>query len=161
MTRLGCILTAGKNFQDATVTMKAVKTPIAKGGIPSSAISCNESSFSLEERGILCGGSTIVIDPNTDNNPYLLLAVLNSSVFQKWVSMKMPSLGDGWRSLRVGIVREFPMILESKENKKLIREIVEEGSDLMSKFYITRDQKEKLSVIDQKVCSLYGTPELN
>lgn len=121
----------------------------------------NGSSFSFESQGILCGGSTVIVDQyKTDISPYLLLAILNSLVFRKWANLKMPSLGGGWRSLRIGIMREFPIVLKNNDNEKVVHEIIDEACDLMSRFYITEDREKKLSVIDQKVCSLYNVPEL-
>ena len=121
----------------------------------------NGLSFSFENQNILCSGSTVIVNPNkADISPYLLLAIFNSSIFRKWVNLKMTSLGDGWKSLRIGIMREFPIVLKNIENEKVIHEIENEACDLMWKYYSTEDRETKLSVIDQKVFNIYNVPEL-
>ncbi len=73
----------------------------------------------------------------------------------------MPSLGDGWKSLRIGIMREFPIVLKNSENGKIVHEIIDGACDLMSKYYSTEDREKKLSIIDQKVCSIYNVSDLH
>jgi hypothetical protein len=40
---------------------------------------------------------------------YFLLAVLNSKVFWTWAKHRMPTLGSGWYSYRVSVLRKFPI----------------------------------------------------
>jgi len=122
----------------------------------------NGLSFSFENQNVLCSGSTVIINPDkADISPYLLLAIFNSSVFRKWANLKMPSLGDGWKSLRVGIMHEFPIVLKNNDNEKVVLEAIDRVCEIMSRHHSMDEQGKKLSEIDERVCNLYNVSGLS
>ena len=140
-------------------TTNRIKRSLHSPKLISSGVSSG-ASFALEEKNLLCSSGVLVVRPRTrDIDPYFLPAILNSSVFRKWADYNMPSLGNGWRSFRVGTIREFPIVLRNDENQAIVREVVERARSLMLEDWGTEDDDRTLQEIDEKVCCLYNVSE--
>jgi hypothetical protein len=132
----------------ATQTPKIISSVVNSGG-----------TFTLDEdQHFFCNNSVLIIQPDTTLiNPYFLLGVLNSCVLQKWAQHRMPTLGSGWQSYRVSIIRKFPIPMDIVNNNP---EVASQISDyvyaLLHTRFGTKDCQEILSLIDEEVCKLYG-----
>jgi len=107
---------------------------------------------------LFCNNSVILIFPDEKIvNPYFLLAVLNSKVFRAWTQQRMPTLGSGWHSYRVSILRQFPIPnpLHSHDNP-VFDEIANLVVKLLNEKLSVMDRTNILSLVDNKVCELYG-----
>ncbi len=115
--------------------------------------------FALDQhQHLFCNNSVILISPDENIiNPYFLLAVLNSKVFWTWTQHRMPTLGSGWHSYRVSILRKFPIpTLQSGQDSQLFEEIANLAAMLLYEKLNGTDRANILSSIDDKVCKLYS-----
>ena len=81
--------------------------------IISSAVSSGRDFTLIDDPHMLCNGSCVVIQTAEGGIcPYYVIGILNSSVFDKWAKLRMPSPGTGWIAYRLNILREFPLICE-------------------------------------------------
>lgn len=115
--------------------------------------------FTLDEHDhIFCNNSVIILCPNENViDPYVLLAIVNSKVFKIWTQHRMPTLGSGWYSYRVNIMRKFPIpISKSGQNKELFCNIADFARRLLHGQLNKMDRVNILSLIDRKVSELYG-----
>lgn len=120
------------------------------------------ASFTLENQNLLCSSSVLIVRLRTkDIDPHLLLAIFNSNVFYKWACHNMPSLGNGWRSFRIGKIREFPIPIKNFNNQGIVREVIDMVHTLMSKYLGFEDEKKIRTEIDKRICFLYSSCELN
>jgi hypothetical protein len=72
----------------------------------------------------------------------------------------MPTLGSGWHSYRVRILRKFPVpTLQSGQDSQLFEEVANLTAKLLSEKVNGTDRTNVLSTIDEKVCKLYGISE--
>lgn len=115
--------------------------------------------FALDERQhIFCNNSVILIYPYEDVvNSYFLLAVLNSKVFWTWTQCRMPTLGSGWRSYRISVLRKFsiPTPKHGQDNS-LFEDVANLAVKLLNEKLNGVDRASALSSIDEKVFELYG-----
>jgi len=115
--------------------------------------------FTLDQhQNLFCNNSVILIYPDENViNSYFLLAVLNSKVFRKWTQQRMPTLGSGWHSYRVSVLRKFSIPTpRSGLNKPLFEEAANLVATLLSEKLYGKDRTNVLSAIDDKVFKLYG-----
>jgi len=88
---------------------------------------------------------------------YFLLAVLNSKVFWTWAKHRMPTLGSGWYSYRVSILRQFPIPTPPhSHDNPVFDEVANLAAKLLDKKLSVTDRTNILSSADNKVCELYG-----
>lgn len=117
--------------------------------------------FTLDrDQHLFCNNSVILvsIDKNIIN-PYFLLAVLNSKVFWTWTQYRMPTLGSGWHSYRVSILRKFPIPTpQHGQDNQLFEETTNLASKLLNEKLSIMDRTNILSSVDSKVSELYGIP---
>jgi hypothetical protein len=116
-------------------------------------------AFAIDSnRKLLCGSSVIILCPQEDTtNLYFLLAVLNSSVFQRWTKDRMPVLGSGWFAYRLGPIRQFPIpTCSAGQNCRIFNEIVGLAHSLSEGQLREEDRSCVINIIDQKVCGLYS-----
>lgn len=115
--------------------------------------------FALDEhQHIFCNNSVILIYPHEDViNSYFLLAVLNSKVFWTWTQYRMPTLGSGWRSFRVSVLRKFsiPTPKHGHDNS-LFEDVTNLAVKLLNEELNGVDRASALSSIDEKVFELYS-----
>lgn len=117
----------------------------------------NGLSFSLENQNLLCSGSCIMISAEqSDVNPYVLLAILNSSLFLRWANIKMPSVADGWRSLRIGLIKDFAIPIKNDRNKNIFDDIAKRSEELMSNYFGIKETEQRLTDIDQMIRNIYN-----
>ena len=131
-----------------TQSPKIVASVVSSGG-----------GFALDQhQHLFCNNSVILISLDENIiNPYFLLAVLNSKVFWTWAQHRMPTLGSGWHSYRVSILRKFPVpTLQSGQNGQLFEEIANLAAKLLNGKLDRTDRVNILSLIDNKVCEFYG-----
>ena len=119
----------------------------------------SSGGFALDKhQHLFCNNSVILIFPDENIiNPYFLLAVLNSKVFWTWVQHRMPTLGSGWHSYRVSILRKFPIPIPG-QNNQLFDKVADLAAKLLKKLNET-DRTSILSSIDSMVGELYGISE--
>ncbi len=114
--------------------------------------------FTLDEHDhIFCNNSVIILCPDENViNSFFLLAVLNSNIFKIWTQYRMPTLGSGWCSYRVNIMRRFPIpIYQSGQNNKLFSTIANLARELLCGQPSKDDHANILSSIDCEVGDLY------
>ena len=119
----------------------------------------SSGGFTLDQhQHLFCNNSVILICPDEKViNSYFLLAVLNSKVFWRWTKYRMPTLGSGWHSYRVSVLRKFPIpTLQSGQDSQLFEEVANLATKLLSEKLNGTDRTNVLSSIDYKVCKLYG-----
>ncbi len=69
----------------------------------------------------------------------------------------MPTLGSGWHSYRVSVLRKFPIPTpRHRQNNQLFEEVANLAAKLLSEKLNGTDRANILSSIDDKVCKLYG-----
>jgi len=71
----------------------------------------------------------------------------------------MPTLGSGWHSYRVSVLRKFPIPTRPHlhgPNNQLFEEIANFAAKLLNEKFNGTDRANILSSIDDKVCELYG-----
>ena len=127
---------------------KIVATVVSSGG-----------GFTLDQhQHLFCNNSVILICPDEKVvNSYFLLAVLNSKVFWTWTQHRMPTLGSGWHSYRVSVLRKFPIqTLQSGQNSQLFEDVANLAATLLNEKLNGTDRANVLSSIDDKICKLYG-----
>ena len=115
--------------------------------------------FALDQhQHLFCNNSVILICPDEKIvNPYFLLAVLNSKVFWTWTQHRMPTLGSGWHSYRVSVLRKFPIPIPLQgQDNRLFEDVANLADRLLNEELIGIDRDNVLSSIDDKVCKLYG-----
>jgi len=115
--------------------------------------------FTMDQhQHLFCNNSVILICPDENVvNSYFLLAVLNSKVFWTWTQHRMPTLGSGWHSYRVSVLRKFPIpTLQSGQDNQLFEEVANFAVTLLNEKLNGTDRAKVLSSIDNKVCELYG-----
>jgi hypothetical protein len=115
--------------------------------------------FTLDQhQHLFCNNSVILICPDENViSPYFLLAVFNSKVFWTWTQNRMPTLGSGWYSYRVSVLRKFPIpTLQSWQDSQLFEEIANLAAMLLNEKLNGTDRANILSSIDDKVCKLYS-----
>ncbi|MGD0551852.1 MAG: N-6 DNA methylase [Sedimentisphaerales bacterium] len=110
---------------------------------------------------LFCNNSVILICPDEKVlNVYFLLAILNSKVFRMWAQRRMPTLGSGWYCYRVGILRGFPMpVPQNEQDKRLFDEVVNLTVMLLNESPRGADRANTISLIDNKICKLYGVSQ--
>jgi len=115
--------------------------------------------FTLDKhQRIFCNNSVILIYPNEDVvNSYFLLAILNSKVFWTWTQYRMPTLGSGWHSYRVSVLRKFsiPTPKHGQDNS-LFEDVANLAARLLNEKLNGTYRANVLSSIEDKVCELYG-----
>jgi len=113
-----------------------------------------------QHQHLFCNNSVILICPDENViNSYFLLAVLNSKVFWTWTQHRMPTLGSGWHSYRVSILRKFPIPIRLHlhgQDSQLSEEVANLAAKLLNEKLNGTDRANVLSSIDDKVCKLYG-----
>ena len=111
-----------------------------------------------QDQRLFCNNSVILVCPDEKIvNFYFLLAVLNSKVFWTWTQHWMPTLGSGWRSYRVGVLRKFPIpILLHGQDNQLFEDVANLAAKLLNKHLNETDRMNVLSSIDNMVGELYG-----
>ena len=68
------------------------------------------SSFSaVTDKNVLAHSTCLEIVPNNLIDPWLLLAILNSTLFWRYVQMTAPTMGHGRHALRINQVKLFPL----------------------------------------------------
>ncbi len=68
------------------------------------------SSFTvLQDQAIIAHSTLLEIVPHPTVDPWLLLAILNSNVFWRYIQMTMPTMGHGRHVLRLERVKEVPL----------------------------------------------------
>ncbi len=72
----------------------------------------------------------------------------------------MPSLGYGWKSLRIGIMREFPIVLKNNDNEKVVLEVIDRVCGIISRHHSIDERGKKLSEMDERICDLYNVSRL-
>ena len=88
---------------------------------------------------------------------YFLLAVLNSKVFWTWAKHRMPTLGSGWYSYRVSVLRKFPIPVPLHgQSNPLLEDIANLAARLLNEKLNRTGRTNALYSIDNKVCELYG-----
>jgi len=128
-----------------------------------SVVNCG-GGFALDHhQHLFCNNSVILISPDENIiNPYFLLAVLNSKVFWTWTQQRMPTLGSGWHSYRVSVLRKFPIPTRPHlhgPNNPLFEEIANFAAKLLNEGLNETDRASILSSIDSMVSELYGISE--
>ena len=119
--------------------------------------------FALDEHGhILCNNSVVTLYPDISTiDTYLLLGVLNSSVFKVWSQYRMPNLGSGWYSYRLNIMRNFPVpISQSRKKQYLCLKIADLTRQLLNRDPDKDDHSNIISSIDSKVIELYDVSDI-
>lgn len=114
--------------------------------------------FTLDEhQHIFCNNSVILIYPHEDVvNSYFLLAVLNSKVFWTWTQYRMPTLGSGWHSYRVSVLRKFSIPTHQLgQDNSLFEDVANLAAKLLNEKLNGTDRASALSSIEEKVCELY------
>jgi len=120
--------------------------------------------FTVDEHShILCNNSVVVLRPNENFiDIYLLLGILNSSLFKMWVQHCMPPLGSGWYCYRINMLARFPIpVAQSGPNKELSSEISNLTRKLLYGKSGNDNHPEIMSSINLKVSKLYGISELS
>ncbi|MHC4396741.1 MAG: Eco57I restriction-modification methylase domain-containing protein [Planctomycetota bacterium] len=115
--------------------------------------------FALDQyQHLFCNNSVILISPDENIiNPYFLLAVLNSKAFWTWTQHRMPTLGSGWHSYRVSILRKFPIPTPRHgQHNQLFEEVANLAAKLLNEKFQGAERANVLSTIDDRVCKLYG-----
>ncbi len=117
--------------------------------------------FTMDQhQHLFCNNSVILIYPDENVvNSYFLLAVLNSKVFWTWTQHRMPTLGSGWYSYRVSVLRKFPIPTRPHlhdQNNQLFEEVANLAAKLLNEKFNGTYRANVLSSIDSKVCELYG-----
>jgi hypothetical protein len=119
-------------------------------------------NFTLDHnQHLFCNNSVILIclEENVID-PYFLLAVLNSKVFWVWARHRMPTLGSGWYSYRVGILRKFPIpIPQHGQDSQLFKGIAYLASKLLNEELNETERTSILSLVDSMASELYGVSE--
>jgi len=118
--------------------------------------------FALDHhQHLFCNNSVILISPDENIiNPYFLLAVLNSKVFWTWTQHRMPTLGSGWHSYRVSVLRKFPIPISLHgQDNPLLEEIANLAAKLLNEKLNETERTNILSSIDSMVSELYGISE--
>jgi len=119
--------------------------------------------FTIDDHShILCNNSVVVLCPNENFiDIYLLLGLLNSSLFKMWFQHSMPPLGSGWYCYRVNILAGFPIpVAQSGPNKELSSEISDLAHKLLCRKSDDENHPEIMTSINLKVSKLYGISEL-
>ena len=139
-----------------------VSSVIQSPKIVASVVNCG-GGFALDEhQHIFCNNSVIILCPDKSViNPYFLLAVLNSSVFWRWTQHRMPTLGSGWHSYRVGIIRKFPIPMsQTGQKSELFSSVTKRVRTLLHEQANENERRGMLSTIDDNVRELYGISNL-
>jgi hypothetical protein len=117
--------------------------------------------FALDyHQHLFCNNSVILICPDENVvNSYFLIAVLNSKVFWTWAQHRMPTLGSGWHSYRVSILRKFPIPTRPHlhgQNNQLFEDVANFAAKLLNEELNETERTNILSSIDSMVSELYG-----
>jgi hypothetical protein len=115
--------------------------------------------FALDQhQHLFCKNSVILICPyGKVVNSYFLLAILNSKVFRTWAQHRMPTVGSGWYSCRVGVLRKFPVpIGQDARDGRPFKEIADLAVRRLNETPDGADRDSVLFLIDDKVCEIYG-----
>jgi hypothetical protein len=123
-----------------------------------SAINSGRAFAFDKDKNLLCSRSVVILCPQEDTvNQYFLLAILNSSIFQRWSKSRMPTLGSGWLAYRLNSIREFPVpICSVREDNKIFSEIVSLACSLSEEQLNEEDRSNIITTIDRRVSELYG-----
>jgi hypothetical protein len=121
--------------------------------IASSTISTGRGFTLIDELHVLCNNSCVVIKPDIAKiDPYYLIGILNSSVFDRWAKLRMSSPGTGWIAYRLNILRQFPVICDegnTSEISSLVCQLFK------TSVYSNCERQKLLDSIDKKIRLLY------
>ena len=81
---------------------------------------------------VLCHSGVLMMTPNPlIIDPYYLLGVCNSKVFWAFARHRMPTMGVGRHTIRLGRLRHFPLVEPDTQNQSLVNDIASEARKLV------------------------------
>jgi len=115
--------------------------------------------FTVDEAsGLLCSNSVLVIEPRKKLiDPYVLIAIFNSSIFRKWAEYNLPALGEKYRSYRVSQLNKFPLPERIMgQNFGIFKELSTQVKTLLHQYLSDTVYEDIVSKIETLVPKLYG-----
>lgn len=131
----------------------------AEPKLVASAIS-RPGGFAIDSRGMaVCHQSVLVISAfDTLVDPYLLMGILNSRVGRAYVECCMPRRNDSGYALRVGVMRQFPLVLPKTKQQRTVAARIHSRVRRLVHKTSTASLRETLKMeIDHLAGELYGT----
>lgn len=98
---------------------------------------------------IIAHNSVMQIIPNQELEPYLLLGVLNSSIFSQYNKLLLPTMGFERRVFRLGTIRDFPCPPQERWQTDTAHSISKLANNLLSESdeQISNEQWDKLDLL--------------
>jgi methylase of polypeptide subunit release factors len=129
--------------------------PLSESILMGPMVSSGRQMTMSNNRSIIAHNSVLQIIPNQELEPYLLLGVLNSSIFSQYIQLLLPTMGFERRVFRLGTIRDFPFPPQERWQTDTAHFISKLANNLLSESneQISNEQWDKLDLL---VKDFYG-----